>query len=84
MNVENRDRFVRIATKRVNNTIKNIRLIGNLANKSNYGYTEKDIDKIFSALQDELRACKKRFNVVPAGKSADAFTLGHSTEGDSE
>ena len=75
MSAANRGRFVRLATKRVNNTIKNIRLVGNLSNKSNYEYTEKDVDKIFKALQDELSACRKRFSIASAGNSADAFTL---------
>ena len=40
--VENisRERFVDLAQKRVNKTVNDIRLIGNLSNKTNYSYTE--------------------------------------------
>lgn len=56
-----RNKFVELANKRVNNAIKSIRLIGNLSNKSNYSYTEVDVKKIFSALQKELKEAKRRF-----------------------
>lgn len=56
-----RNKFVRLANSRVNKTINAIRLIGNLSNKSNYSYTDADVEKIFRALQDELKACRQRF-----------------------
>ena len=52
----NRDRFVRLAESRVNKAIKSIRLIGNLSNKNNYSYTDKDAKQIIRALDKELRA----------------------------
>ncbi len=58
----NREKFIRLAESRVNNTIKNIRLIGNLSNKSNYSYTQKDIDKMFNTLLQELKKSKSRFS----------------------
>ena len=63
-----RERFVHLAEKRVNNAIKVIRLIGNLSNKSNYSYTDKDVDKIFRALEKELKFSKSRFE---AGTGSD-------------
>ena len=57
----NRDRFVRLAESRVNKAIKSIRLIGNLSNKNNYSYTDKDAKQIIRALDKELRALKSRF-----------------------
>lgn len=57
-----RKKFVELAEKRVNKTIKDIRLIGNLSNKSNYSYTEQDVRKIYSALKNELEEMKKRFD----------------------
>lgn len=61
MKENSEDKFVRIAEKRVNNAIKSIRLIGNLSNRSNYSYTEKDIEVIFLALSKELKMCQERF-----------------------
>lgn len=57
----NRDRFVRLANDRVNRTIKAIRLIGNLSNRSNYSYSHEDVDKIFRTLNAEVRTAKSRF-----------------------
>ncbi len=59
-----REKFVGLATKRVGRTLKDIQLIGNLSNRSNYDYTDEDVGKIFRALQDELSACRKRFDLA--------------------
>ena len=75
MRSEDREKFVRLATKRVNGVIKSINLIGNLSNKSNYDYTEEDVMKIFRALQEELNACKKRFDMASKPSEKDVFTL---------
>jgi len=58
---KNRERFVVLAEKRVARTIKDIRLIGNLSNRTNYTYTNEDVKKIVSALSAELANMKKRF-----------------------
>jgi hypothetical protein len=57
-----RNKFVELANKRVNNAVKTIRLIGNLSNKSNYSYSDEDVRKIFSCLQKEIREAKRRFD----------------------
>lgn len=59
--VDKRVRFVELAEKRVNRTIDDFRLIGNLSNRRNYEYTEEDARKIVAALDEELKALKKRF-----------------------
>jgi hypothetical protein len=71
-----REKFVRLATKRVSNALKAMQLIGNLANRSNYDYTEADVQKIFKALQEELGASKKKFDMAQKrnGKGV-GFTL---------
>ena len=56
-----RDKFVELANKRVNRTIKDMRLIGNLSNKSAYSFTEEDVKKIVRALQRQVDAIKGRF-----------------------
>jgi hypothetical protein len=62
----NRDRFVRLAEKRVARTIKDIRLVGNLSNRSNYGYTAEDVRKILGALEAELKNLRHRFETQKA------------------
>lgn len=61
MTESSREKFVRLAETRVNNLIKTIRLLGNLSNRSNYSYTDKDVDKIFRAIEKELKDAKARF-----------------------
>lgn len=69
-----REKFVRLANKRVNNAIKAIELIGNLSNRSNYDYTQEDAEKILIALNKELKACRERF-VTAGGKRETKFSL---------
>jgi hypothetical protein len=54
-------RFERLAERRVSETMKKMRLIGNLANKRNYTYTEEHVRQILDALEAELRQVKSRF-----------------------
>jgi hypothetical protein len=76
MNTVDRDKFVRLATKRVSNALKALQLIGNLSNRSNYSYTESDVQKIFRALQDELNTSKKKFDTAQKRNGAGpVFTL---------
>lgn len=56
-----REKFVRLATARVNKAIKSIQIIGNLSNKSNYSYEESDVEKIFRALTTEVKVCRQKF-----------------------
>jgi transcription elongation GreA/GreB family factor len=59
---KDRTKFVELAEKRVTKAIKDIRLIGNLSNKSNYIYTDDDARKIIRALEAEIKRLKQRFN----------------------
>lgn len=59
---KDRDKFVELAEKRVSKAIKDIRLVGNLSNKSNYSYTDEDVQKIIKALEGEVKKLKQRFN----------------------
>lgn len=66
---DKRKKFVDLAEARVNRAIKDIRLIGNLANKASYEYEDDDAKEIFRALQRELDAAKSRFS--GNGKTGD-------------
>ena len=63
-----REKFVDLAEKRVNKAIGQMRIIGNLSNRSNYSYTEEDVTKIYRALKKSLDEMKARFDK----KGADA------------
>jgi ABC-type transporter lipoprotein component MlaA len=56
-----RSKFVELAEKRVKRTIRDIRLVGNLSNRSNYKYTDEDARKIYRALRQALEEMKARF-----------------------
>jgi hypothetical protein len=58
---KDRAKFVELAEKRVARAIKDIRLIGNLSNKSNYTYSDEDVRKIIRALDAEVKKLKQRF-----------------------
>lgn len=69
-----RKKFVELAEKRVSRAIKDIRLVGNLSNKSNYSYTDEDVKKIIRALRNEVDALKGRFE-SSGGGSEPVFKL---------
>ena len=57
-----RGKFVELAEKRVSRALKDIKLIGNLSNRSNYSYTDDDVKKIVKVLKDSLDEMKSRFD----------------------
>ncbi|HCQ55969.1 MAG TPA: hypothetical protein DIU30_06490 [Clostridiales bacterium] len=59
---DKKERFVRIAERRTNNILEQLRLLGNCSNKNNYSYTEEDVKKIFSVIETELKEVKMKFN----------------------
>ena len=58
-----RDKFVRLAEARTNKIIDMLRLLGNCANKANYDYSDADVQKIFTAIEKELKATKTKFSM---------------------
>ena len=67
MREEDREKFVRLANRRVNAAIKAIHLVGNLSNRSNYDFEDEDVDKIFAAMSRELKDCRERFKADGTG-----------------
>lgn len=68
-----KEKFVRLATKRVSNAIKAIQLVGNLSNRSVYDYEPAQVTKIFSVLQSEVDTAKTKFGTKQ--KAHSAFSL---------
>ena len=66
------ERFKRIAEKRTNNILEQLRLLGNCSNKSNYAYTEAEVRRIFQVIEAETRETKMRFS---SKLSKDRFIL---------
>lgn len=66
-----REKFKRLATYRTNLVLEKLRILGNLSNKANYDYADEDVNKIFFAIDSQLRIAKARF----AGKRKKEFKL---------
>ncbi|MEY8351289.1 hypothetical protein AALF16_24055 [Bacillus cereus] len=57
-----REKFEELAEKRVSETVKKMRLIGNLSNRNNYDYTDEHVKQILSKLEEELKALRSKFS----------------------
>lgn len=60
-NNDKAENFIRLANKRTNKIIEDIEILGNLANKNQYEYTDEQVEKIFDAIDKELIATKESF-----------------------
>ena len=56
-----RQRFKKLATHRTNEVLYRLKVLGNCSNKSFYAYSEEDINKIFSAIEEQVRFIKAKF-----------------------
>ena len=54
-------KFKCLAEYRTNEILKRIRILGNCSNRSFYSYSEEEIEKIFSELEDALVKTKTKF-----------------------
>ena len=54
-------KFKRLAEQRVNTILDKMRLLGQLANRNNYEYSDRQVEAIFRALQRDLNATKLKF-----------------------
>jgi len=62
MNETPEERFKRLVSRRTNEVLKRLRILGNCSNKQVYSYTKEDIDKIFSAIEAKMKQTKARFS----------------------
>ena len=69
----NSTHFVELANKRVPKALKALDLIGNLANKSNYSYSDEQSRQIKKALKDKVNEICKKFD--SKNSDADQFQL---------
>ena len=56
------EKFKRVATKRTNELLEKMRILGNCSNKSTYEYTDEDVIKIFKSLEKQLETMKAKFS----------------------
>ena len=55
------ERFKRLATKRIQNVLYALRVLGNCANRGVYEYTSEDVRKIFNAIDKQVDDIKTKF-----------------------
>lgn len=58
MRSKKRERFEKVASKRVQKIIDFMKLLGNCSNKNNYEYTEKDVELMFREINRVLKETK--------------------------
>lgn len=65
------ERFVRLANRRVNNALKHVKYVGNLANRSSYSYTKEQAELITTALFTAVSDVADRFADVRVSQAFD-------------
>lgn len=71
-----RERFIELGEARVRKATQMLRLIGNLSNASNYEYSQEDAQKILSALDNEMKLLRAKFQAALSRRAKDEFKLG--------
>ena len=72
---EKRVKFLRLVEKRMTNALHEIKLVGNLSNRSAYEYTDKDVRQITKALEEAIAELKQRFR-NPTSTGRTEFKIG--------
>ncbi len=55
------ERFKRVAVNRTNKILDLIRILGNCSNTAIYEYSQDDVNKIFTAIENELKQAKQKY-----------------------
>lgn len=63
-----REKFVRLAEKRMDSILKGIELMGNLSNSNNYDFTQEDLNKIIKSLKEAVSDLEHTYNSVSKNK----------------
>ena len=58
---QKKDRFKRVASRRVENILNDIKSLSKCSNNNNYEYTEADVNKMLKAIKDEIKVLETLF-----------------------
>ena len=72
------DKFVRLGEYRVNKVIDAIGRLENLSNRTNYEYTQEQVDRFSMSMEKRLLEVKGRF--APKKEKEDTFSFGRKAE----
>ena len=68
-----RERFEKVAAKRVDKILDTLKLLGNCSNPNNYEYTEKDVELMFSEIRNAVKLASVRFESEVTKKKTKKF-----------
>jgi|TARA_B110000003_G_C16453493_1_gene458856 light-regulated signal transduction histidine kinase (bacteriophytochrome) len=60
-NLKKKERFERVASRRVENILNDIKSLSKCSNKHNYEYTKTEINKMLKAIKEEIRLMEMLF-----------------------
>ena len=66
-----RERFLVMAVARTNAVLRRIKILSNCANRNLYDFQNEEIEKIFDAIDQQVREARLRFK----GKKKEEFKL---------
>jgi len=62
------ERFRRVAQKRVQNVLDSLRKLSQCSNQRMYRWNDKQLSKIWRAIDSELKACRSSFSEAQPGR----------------
>jgi NH3-dependent NAD+ synthetase len=69
--ITNRERFVRIAKRRINRIMDALEKLGDCSNQINYDYSNTDIKKIFEKIEKKLKETRLKFQGTSKNKKEE-------------
>jgi len=64
-NETKQEKFKRLAEQRTQRVLRDLRILGNCANRVVYEYSDEQVRKIFSTIEDEVKRIKLLFSSKP-------------------
>ena len=64
---DKKERFNKLATQRTNDVLNRLRVLGNCSNRRAYAYTDEEIDRIFKAIDDQVKIVRAKFKQPKRG-----------------
>ncbi len=65
--IEKKERFNKLASQRTNDVLERLRVLGNCSNRRAYAYTDEEVDKIFRAIDDQVKIVRAKFKQPKRG-----------------
>jgi ElaB/YqjD/DUF883 family membrane-anchored ribosome-binding protein len=66
--ITNRQRFIRLAEKRVNRILDALEKLGDCSIQRNYDYSNNDLKKIFEKIEKKLKETRSKFQSTSKNK----------------